>query len=522
VTNDEAFDFSPAEEGVAGLGKADRSSSPDGGTGAGGPDPLLGIVVPTLNEATALPRLLTDLSALPFPYRAVVADGGSTDGTREEARRYGARVVLSAPGRARQMNVGVALLRTPWLLFLHADVRVTREAARALESWLCQAEPRDVGTFRFGLQGDHWFWRFLEFGQALRERVFGLAYGDQGLLVSSERFRAAGGYPEIPLMEDVALLKTLRRSGQWTRIHAPLLSSPRRYEEGGRWRGWLRNTLLISLYSVGVPPDRLASLYPPRSSVPSHPHRSLSPSSRSPSLPGNGGYPQLPHGRQDSSGSPPPRGTTAPLPAPGTRPPQLDPHARVLMVFAKVPEAGRVKTRLGAEVGHQEAARMYRDMGRKVVDQLRNGAYRTILFFDPPNGRAAMERWLGLEGLTFRPQASGDLGSRIAGAFQEVLGHASRAVVVGTDTPGLKRTLVEKAFRCLDTSDMVLGPALDGGYYLLGLNSTAPALFEDIPWSTERVAEVTLDRAQSMGMRVAILPALRDVDTLEDLDLLRP
>lgn len=468
--------------------------------------PVLGVVVPTLNEASSLPRLLTDLSSLRIPFRVVVVDGGSTDGTRREARRLGARVVLSARGRARQMNVGASLLRTPWVLFLHADVRVSERAGQTLVSWLQTADPQDVGTFRFGLCGNHWFWRFIEAGQAIREHVFGLAYGDQGLLVSLDHFRAAGGYPDIPLMEDVVLLKTLRREGRWRRIEARLPSSPRRYQEGGRWRGWVRNTLLISLFAAGVKPERLAALYPARDTGSRRRESEAgAASSRSPEAHGT-----RPHGPTRDSGFP--------SPASGDPAPLRDAHDSVLMVFAKVPEAGRVKTRIAAEMGDQEAARIYRRLGRTVVDRVRGGTYRTMVFFDPPGGRTAIERWLGSDGLAFKPQGPGDLGSRLHGAFDEVLRHAPKAVVVGTDAPEVGRHLVEEAFRRLDTNDLVIGPALDGGYYLLGLTAPVPALFVDIPWSTDKVAEVTLDRTRSLGMRVSILPALRDVDTVEDLE----
>ena len=127
--------------------------------------PLLGIVIPTLNEEEALPLLLSDLSGLSVPHRVVVADGGSLDGSRAVAERAGAEVVDAARGRASQMNAGAQALWTPWLLFLHADVRLSGDALQALERWLETASPAELGHFGFALDGRRWFWRFIELGQ---------------------------------------------------------------------------------------------------------------------------------------------------------------------------------------------------------------------------------------------------------------------------------------------------------------------------------------------------------------------
>ncbi|HSR42491.1 MAG TPA: TIGR04283 family arsenosugar biosynthesis glycosyltransferase, partial [Longimicrobiales bacterium] len=227
--------------------------------------PPLGVVVPTLDEADRLPFLLDDLGRLSVAHTTVVADGGSTDGTREVARRRGARVVEAPRGRGVQLNAGArAAGETPWLLFLHADVRLSPDAGDALASWLEEGGAERAGFFRFGLEGDDWFWRFLELGQRLRERLYGLAYGDQGLVVSRDLFDAVGGYPEIPLMEDVEILRRLRRRVPVERLPATLRASPRRYEREGRWYGWLRNAALVSLYLAGVRPERLAAWYRPR------------------------------------------------------------------------------------------------------------------------------------------------------------------------------------------------------------------------------------------------------------------
>lgn len=425
-------------------------------------EPRLGVVIPTLDEAVALPRLLDDLSRMDPAPDVIVADGGSGDGTPEVAEARGARLLRAPRGRARQLDAGARALSTPWLLFLHADSRLPRRTRDALRVHLTRADPREACHFHFALEGRHWFWRFIETGQVLRERLFGLVYGDQGLLVSRSLFEEVGGYPDLPLMEDVEMIRRLRRAGRVRPLPVPLPTSPRRYEEAGRWRGWLRNTFLIFLYRLGVPPRRLARFYPARYAA----------------------------------------------------------ERRLLLVFAKEPVPGRVKTRLARDVGSGEAARIYRAMGRRVVDRVRVGSYRTRVCFDPPEARKAVSAWLGRE-VEYRPQGPGDLGTRLAEAFEAGFRSADRVVVVGTDAPDLGRELVEKAFRRLASADLVLGPAEDGGYYLLGLRRPAPALFRDIPWSTAKVLAATRARAEDVGLDVFLLPPLRDVDTADDLGVVR-
>jgi len=475
------------------------------------PSVRLGVVVPTLNEEGHLSLLLDDLRVVEIPPQVVVSDGGSTDGTLREARARGAQVVEAGRGRSRQLNAGARILSTEWLLFLHADVRIPPPSIRAMESWLAGADPGDFGTFGFTLQGRHWFWRFIELGQGLRERITGLAYGDQGLLVSRSLFERVGGYPDLPIMEDVDILRRLRKKGRWVRIPAPALSSPRRYQEEGRWTGWIRNTVLVSLYLAGVSPHRLARFYPARLNS----RREGQEGCASPAGPAETGErvtaaPAGPAGGPpDSSGSP--------VDA-RHRGGHCAPESRLLLVFAKEPVPGRVKTRLAAAVGDRAAARIYHEMGRRIVDGLRGGDYRIRVCFDPPDGRAAVEEWLDPAGLEFHPQAGGDLGARLEAAFRDGFARAGAVVAIGTDAPDVGRSLVERAFTRLAHADLVLGPARDGGYYLLGLKEPNPALFREIPWSTPGVLDATRERAESSGLTVYELPVLADVDTVEDLE----
>lgn len=187
----------------------------------------------------------------------------------------------------------------------------------------------------------------------------------------------------------------------------------------------------------------------------------------------------------------------------------------VLLIFAKNPIPGKTKTRLAATVGNDVALDIYhrlcaivRDEAAKLVGVERRLYYSREV---PPADAWPEERFEKFV------QQGDDLGARMEDAFRQTFaGGADRAVIIGTDCPGTTAAYLRRAFTALDTHDVVLGPALDGGYVLLGTRGFHPNLFHDVAWSTEAVAQQTVDRAETAGLTVAQLPALRDVDHEED------
>ena len=217
---------------------------------------MIGVVVPTLNEAEYLPALLGDLHRAVVPLDIVVADGGSTDGTLAAATAAGVRTMVAPRGRAAQMNSGARAVAGRWLLFLHADSRLPWRARRALLAAIVDEPELEAAVFGFAIDLPPGWRRFIEMGQVLRQALYGLPYGDQGLLVRRDLFERVGGFPDVPLLEDVAAIRALRRRGHVRILPAAILTSGRRYRRDGVLHTWLLHTAIILLYHLGVSPHR--------------------------------------------------------------------------------------------------------------------------------------------------------------------------------------------------------------------------------------------------------------------------
>jgi rSAM/selenodomain-associated transferase 1 len=190
----------------------------------------------------------------------------------------------------------------------------------------------------------------------------------------------------------------------------------------------------------------------------------------------------------------------------------------ILIVFVKDPRPGAVKTRLAAALGDEHAAQLYRALADEEIRRTApaRDEYERLFFFTPAESRAALERWL--TGETLLPQQGSDLGARMSNAFEAAFRRGARRVaIIGTDVPWVSRELVREALLALDDHEVVVGPARDGGYYLLALDQPHPALFEGIEWSTPSVLSATAERAAMLGLRLSVLEGLSDIDTLEDV-----
>ena len=225
-----------------------------------GPRPGLSIIIPTLNEAENISFTLARIPKTPF-IEVIVADGGSHDGTPDLAASWGARVLSSPRGRACQMNTAAGQAKGEILLFLHADTRLPEGFADHVCRILSRPEI-SAGAFQLKFDPPLPGLGIIERLANWRARVWQLPYGDQAIFLRAERFRAMGGFSEIPIMEDVDLIRRLGRLGPIVIAPVPVMTSSRRWKNSGvSERPALKIKSLLAAYWAGISPDHLARWY---------------------------------------------------------------------------------------------------------------------------------------------------------------------------------------------------------------------------------------------------------------------
>lgn len=223
---------------------------------------MISVILPTLNAAPHLGPTLASL--LPATVdglvsEAIVADGGSGDGTQRIAEAWGATLVTSHRGRGVQLAAGAMRAAKPWLLFLHADTRLAPGWEAHAERFLGNGDGK-AAAFRFRLADDGVLPRLVETGVALRCALFSLPYGDQGLLISRRLYDEVGGFRPLPIMEDVDFVRRLGRR-RLVMLPAAALTSAERYKSRGYLRRVARNWACLALYYAGISPARIARFY---------------------------------------------------------------------------------------------------------------------------------------------------------------------------------------------------------------------------------------------------------------------
>jgi len=219
----------------------------------------ISVIIPTLNESA---RIAETLESLPRDRRLerIVVDGGSTDDTRARAESGAGRVLTSGAGPARQMNAGAARAEGDTLLFLHADSRLPKGAIDQIEAVL-----RDPGVpggaFQLSIDSPKRSLRWIARAANLRTRLTRVPYGDQGIFVRRTVFERLGGFPDLPIMEDLEFSRRMKRTGKIAILSSAVTTSARRWEREGILTVTLRNRLFAALYFLGVSPLFLARRY---------------------------------------------------------------------------------------------------------------------------------------------------------------------------------------------------------------------------------------------------------------------
>jgi rSAM/selenodomain-associated transferase 2 len=232
---------------------------------------VLSIIIPTLNSNESLGRTLEAIAAADgvIAREVIVADGGSIDGTRFTATDRGAIFLETRRGRGWQLAEGAAAAAGDWLLFLHADTRLAAGWSPAVQTFIdsrgnnrgsARDNDRRAAYFRFALDDKAVAARLLESIVTVRGRLFGLPYGDQGLLIDRGFYEDLGGFKRIPLMEDVDMVRRIGRR-RLAALGVAAVTSAERYRRGGYVLRPLRNLVCLGLYSVGVSPTYIDTLY---------------------------------------------------------------------------------------------------------------------------------------------------------------------------------------------------------------------------------------------------------------------
>lgn len=218
----------------------------------------ISVIIPVLNEAKILEKTLSRLQPELKSHELIVVDGGSTDASVGIAKKYG-RVITSERGRAKQLNAGAAAATGEILIFLHADIWLESGALAAVVSALTSGYVG--GGFRQKIDGDSILYRLIEIAGDIRGMYLRVFYGDSGIFLARTDFEKIGGFPDVPIIEEMAFSRDLRRLGK-TKLLTPYIHiSARRWEARGIVRTTLNNWLITLLYFFRVSPEKLARLY---------------------------------------------------------------------------------------------------------------------------------------------------------------------------------------------------------------------------------------------------------------------
>lgn len=224
---------------------------------------MISIIVPVLNERKHINRFISELFTLAGidNCEVIVVDGDIEDATVNSIKDKRVISVTSGRGRGKQMNAGAKAAKGEIVLFLHADTVLPTGAIEAIEK--CLADPKNIaGAFELSIDSDRLIYKWIVFWARVRYKYFGLPYGDQGIFIRKDYFESIGRFGEIEIMEDVDLVRRIKKQGdKMCILPEKVRTSARRWEKEGAFYGSLRNAMLLILFYAGVKPERLIKYY---------------------------------------------------------------------------------------------------------------------------------------------------------------------------------------------------------------------------------------------------------------------
>lgn len=414
-------------------------------------------IIPTFNEEYFIKDNIRLVKKIFPKNEIIVADGGSTDRTIKLAEEENVRVIKSVNGRGVQLNEGVKYANGEIFCFLHADTFLPANAKDLLDDFFTKTENK-ICRMKLGFDVDNWLLKSYSYFSKY-DTMF-TRFGDMFIAVRKDLFFKTGGFPNWNIFEDVEFLNRASKIAKVNVLDSRVNSSARAFIKYGIIKQQLFNTKLIIKFLIGM--RRFIS------------HNKY-------------------YNRKQG-------------------------YENAIIVFARYPTEGKVKTRLASTIGDSFAKVFYRKIAENLFHHVRNvSKTNKYLFYSELNEKDKIIKWVGRKFL-FAHQDGESLGERMTNAFKKVFSHGNkRVVIVGSDIPDLSKEILQDAFNQLDNYDIVIGPSVDGGYYLLGMKNFQPEIFKNIEYSKSDVLKKTIEKITSLGLTYSTLISLQDIDTESDL-----
>lgn len=421
------------------------------------------IIIPVLNEYQALKTIIPSLilSVNEHAVELIVCDGGSSDLSHAYIKQCQLQQnpfitfhwVSSEKGRAKQMNAGAKQAGFEQLLFLHADSQLP-------SNWLGAINNKRWGRFNVCLSGRHYLFRIIEKMMNWRSCLTQVATGDQAMFVHKMLFNQVGGYPDIPLMEDIAISKLLRQQAPMSCIKMPVITSSRRWEKQGIIKTIVLMWQLRLAYFFGTKPSELAKRY----------------------------YPNYQIKRQEI----------------------------VVQVFTKLPILGFVKTRLIPQLGAEKATAIHRYLLKHSLDIVEQSQIKKELWVAQEADHQLQQ---GDEFLSYQTlsQTGDNLGDKMAYAIRQALESYKKVILMGTDCLDMTVNHLVLSREALDEVDIVLTPAVDGGFISIACRVFDEQIFEQVAWGSSTALSDVINNINQLSLSYRLLETVRDIDTYEDV-----